>query len=565
MIHHFGSATRMPQSPSYALNGAVRVASQSMNEATQTARWPSDIFFPSRIQCEPEADPWKLIVLSLGNRSLDGGGIRGLSSLYILQSLMEKIRDYEQLSPATDVENVGQGQEGLQLHDAEQLTGIGIATDTIQMYFRSHVSTLISSLGQVLAGTWHGPHGLILIAVMLGRLRMSITDCIHEYRALGTSIFGTRRYHRLTKYDHRNLESAIKEVVRKNSREHEGEDGNGEDLMRQYDFSHLEGRFKNNTCKVGVLAWREGERGQADIPHLFRSYDHVEVPPTDYSHYDPYELNPGRVQRDPTRIWQACRATSAAPLYFKKIRIMGIRYMDGGVGGGLNNPAERAMYESFQIARSTSGDGRIAAFISIGTGQSNAQSRFHSKSALEGKSTIFKGKCSLLKWARWSITDSSNVHDRVTETLVIREKTPYFRFDVKPTAKDSGLSHIKLDECKRSKPAPKRVQPVTITMDELGQSEVTAVSNPELTQGNEHLEAYSTYDIIERRTKKYCNQRGPSEANNIMKDLETTARILVYYRRRREKESPERWRLFKAHPYDTYKDKLNDVKAQEGV
>ncbi|KAI8932164.1 hypothetical protein NX059_011047 [Plenodomus lindquistii] len=190
--------------------------------------------------------------------------------------------------------------------------------------------------------------------------------------------------------------------------------------MRQYDFSHLEGQFKNHTCKVGLLAWREGERGQADMPHLFHTYDHVESPPTDYGAAEHFELNPGRVQRDATRIWQACRATAAAPLYFDKIRIMGIRYMDGGIGG-MNNPAERDMYESFQIARSTSGDDRIIALVSIGTGQSKAQSRFHSKSVLEGKSTIFKGKSALLKWARWSITDSSDVHNRVRHSLRNRE------------------------------------------------------------------------------------------------------------------------------------------------
>lgn len=33
-----------------------------------------------------------------------------------------------------------------------------------------------------------------LIAIMLGRLRMSVADCLHEYKTLGGEIFGKPRF-----------------------------------------------------------------------------------------------------------------------------------------------------------------------------------------------------------------------------------------------------------------------------------------------------------------------------------------------------------------------------------
>lgn len=47
---------------------------------------------------------------------------------------------------------------------------------------------------------------------MLGRLRMSIEQCLTEYRTFANDIFGSKRlsYHR---YDHRGLEQAVIRVV----------------------------------------------------------------------------------------------------------------------------------------------------------------------------------------------------------------------------------------------------------------------------------------------------------------------------------------------------------------
>ena len=65
--------------------------------------------------------------------------------------------------------------------------------------------------------------GHSLIAIMLGRLRMTVNDCIAEFQDLGEKVFGHPRLALpgLTaimprdKYDHIELEKAIKDIVRK--------------------------------------------------------------------------------------------------------------------------------------------------------------------------------------------------------------------------------------------------------------------------------------------------------------------------------------------------------------
>jgi hypothetical protein len=93
-----------------------------------------------------------------------------------------------------------------------------------------------------------------LIAVLLGRLRLDIDTCVDIYEQLGTYIFGHWRWWRKTKYDHMRIEKAVKKVLQYYCTEHhEKEQGQctGEELLRQWDFSHLDGNtFRNYSCKV---------------------------------------------------------------------------------------------------------------------------------------------------------------------------------------------------------------------------------------------------------------------------------------------------------------------------
>lgn len=103
--------------------------------------------------------------------SLDGGGVGGLSSLQILKQLMESINPESPPKPCDYFEMIG--------------------------------------------GTSTGD----LIALMLGRLRMSVDDCIAAYTDLSSQIL-TQVHHRLTwksevqgRFNHKALEAGIKAIL----------------------------------------------------------------------------------------------------------------------------------------------------------------------------------------------------------------------------------------------------------------------------------------------------------------------------------------------------------------
>lgn len=94
----------------------------------------------------------------------DGGGVRGLSSLLILQELMESVRKSQGLEvaplPCEYFDMIAGTSTGG--YGESNLTLIGLYTD--------------------LAPTR-------LIAILLGRLRMSVSDCIELYKKFGQEIF----------------------------------------------------------------------------------------------------------------------------------------------------------------------------------------------------------------------------------------------------------------------------------------------------------------------------------------------------------------------------------------
>ncbi|KAJ7348032.1 FabD/lysophospholipase-like protein [Mycena albidolilacea] len=219
----------------------------------------------------------------------DGGGIRGLSMLIILEHLMNKLKVEENLLAVP--------------HPCDYFDLIG--------------------------GTGTGG----LIALMLGRLRMSVEDAVKAYGQLVKEVFsdvkppGSDRRFKASK-----LERAIKEIVRARSASQDPEEG-------------LEDT-RENACGTFVCT---ATAANMSLPVLLRTYNTCEHQAMDCT------------------IWQAGRATSAAPTFFKQIQIghPGVEeaFLDGGMGH--NNPTTALLLE----AKVLFPEKQIACIISLGTGQ----------------------------------------------------------------------------------------------------------------------------------------------------------------------------------------------------
>src|ERR1700738_4824255 len=133
------------------------------------------------------------------------------------------------------------------------------------------------------------------------------------------------------RFDYNILEKAIKEIVNK----------------KLQDESSIMQTTAPGTCPTFVVA----------IPVL-----HADGPPGVFRSYKCTGASPSKCT-----IWEAGRATSAAPLFFKPIRIdvpsPGRTFADGGLGH--NNPAEVALKEASRLW----GNGQRCCLVSIGTGR----------------------------------------------------------------------------------------------------------------------------------------------------------------------------------------------------
>ena len=144
--------------------------------------------------------------------TLDGGGIRGYSSLLILEALMHEIWIWEQRLDVVDEED-GQRQAGDQgVQDGGQTAGETLADATTEN------ELLPCHYFDFMYGTSTGG----LIATMLGRLRMTIPECLQLYRKVGEDLFGKQRSRvpLTTKYYHKPLERAVQEIVASRCHEH---------------------------------------------------------------------------------------------------------------------------------------------------------------------------------------------------------------------------------------------------------------------------------------------------------------------------------------------------------
>ncbi|CAK7221370.1 hypothetical protein SBRCBS47491_004506 [Sporothrix bragantina] len=298
--------------------------------------------------------------------ALDGGGIRGLSELIILEEIMSRIK-----------------------HD-----------------LRLDHDPLPADYFDLIGGTSTGG----LIALLLGRLRLSVREARKEYVKIAENVFSISRFLKKSKFDGAALEASIKDVLSRH-------------LVAEGDEAYMLDPT-HSACKVFVCSVLQDDAGARAGPTLFRTYA-----VRDNASYD-------------CKIWEAGRATSAAPTYFDPIYIGDPGeeeiYIDGGLG--YNNPVEQVLEEASRIFPGRNVD----CVVSIGTGVAGVI-RFPSSP----KTSPFQLVHALTEMA----TDSDRTAERVYYQY---RNTPnvYFRFNV-----DRGLNGIELDEWKnlsRSRDGAKR-------------------------------------------------------------------------------------------------------------
>lgn len=211
---------------------------------------------------------------------------------------------------------------------------------------------------------------------------------------------------------------------------------------------------------------------------------------------------------DSCLIWQAARATSAAPTYFNSIKIGEFEYMDGGFG--LNNPSQKVFYEVSQINRNVNEANALS--ISIGTGITRF-TRF--------QQGIFKKPVGWLYGAKKVSTDCEEKHEDMRQITVKGQRHRYHRFNVPEPATDPdapdpayfkelfgrikralgqdvelpdrGLGKIKLDEWK-----PKRFWRKESTQDEIRRVTLTYLEDPNV---DRELEEIARLLVLQRRAR----------------------------------------------------------------
>ncbi|KAK0477683.1 FabD/lysophospholipase-like protein [Armillaria novae-zelandiae] len=293
--------------------------------------------------------------------AVDGGGIRGVSELFILDEMMKRIRLRENLP------NTPKPCE----------------------YF------------DLIGGTSTGG----LIAIMLGRLKISTEEALQSYNKISSVVFSSENrkpVYRDGKFKATTLKEEMQNVVRKAGH------SNYQKLLDPDAGPNSKGH--TFVCSMTGINLRS--------PQRFRTYQ-------------------GLPNQGPDcKIWEAARATTAAPTFFKAIKIagpggFGPDYVDAGLG--FNNPTKEVRDEAKELFGPNR---RIGVLVSIGTGHPSP-SGFQQPKGIEKVLPL-----ELISVLRRITTDCESVADELAKEYGSADT--YFRFNVL-----HGAGGISLDEWTR--------------------------------------------------------------------------------------------------------------------
>ena len=272
--------------------------------------------------------------------SLDGGGVRGLSSLYILQAIMWKVAD-----------EPPDGQRRILPKPCDYFDLIG--------------------------GTSTGG----LIAIMLGRLKMTVDECIDAYITLAHEVFSQPRLDKQSRWDksRKKISALVGKEMKANFSAADLE-RIVKELLRKRNIPEDALLEENSKCKVYVYPLNISRQLKSVLIEfclsdfaLLTCLANSFVCAVSDSNGEPvlfksYATNDADDLIGDTKIWQACRATSAAKTFFDPIEIGSEKFSDGGLR--YNNPMRLVWDEACRIHGIQSIDlhKSIDCFVSIGTG-----------------------------------------------------------------------------------------------------------------------------------------------------------------------------------------------------
>ncbi|KAF2259842.1 FabD/lysophospholipase-like protein [Lojkania enalia] len=460
-----GNNSNQPQAAS-----TLALSESEISSLSPSSTGPEDRPLPlcnrsDNSDANPES-PWsRKIILSL-----DGGGVRGYSSLLILKRLFYLIKQielgqregYVGVYPNPSCEEpklttYGPNQSsseypwfvplltGDEPMKVEQEAGDKIEDedDDEDAISKSVDETFLSTTSvsqfkphhyfDYIAGTSTGG----LSAMMLSRMEMDIDKALQQYTTIGNAVFAKPRHLHTSikgfnalrpKYPTKNMEKALQDVI---------EVGIKEELEMQR-TSAQDVSFASNPSRCRTIAVAHGpadERNAVKHKYLFRSYEHPH--PSPFSTLRKHELhyNPGPAHREP--IWKIARATSAAPLYFRTIAFGNRRFRDGGMVA--NNPAELALNEAIQMHEQ-----RPRLLISVGTGAPDPDQEPKQKSTSRRNFSYIKDGWNTISLMKDLITQSEDTHESVTKLIDVMaedNKVEYHRFNA-----GNGMKNILLDE-----------------------------------------------------------------------------------------------------------------------
>jgi hypothetical protein len=367
-------------------------------------------YAPTKPGAPSEDDPWanKAVLC------LDGGGVRGLSSLFVLERLMEVIASYEQdrNPPATTSADSPLLEPQRVQEEIKRLSPIQAKDD--RKFLPCHYFDYI-------AGTSTGG----LIAILLGRLRMSVSSVIQEYMDLSSRVFGDRERKHLPQV--RNL------FHRRNTREDILVDKIASlgcpvsDEERERQTSERIFKSDGVRCRTIVCSLRRNTKSGSMAPFLFRSYDSA-VAVVEGSRFPSAEASTFPIS-------EVVRASVRAQDSPKSIHLGDGKYRDAGIG--LNNPSIQVYQEVVQQTQGTTVFDPISLFLSIGCGFSHPDASTPSSKS-DDRDTLGH-LFSKVERALYAISES--VHRSMEELHKSSNPFSYYRFDV-----PDALNSIALDK-----------------------------------------------------------------------------------------------------------------------